>query len=60
MSEDVIRTPVSRGWVYRSLDVVKRLGNKLPDPAILFLLLIGFWILGIPLGLGASYRYPLT
>ena len=27
-------------WVYRALDVVERLGNKLPDPAILFLLLM--------------------
>ncbi len=28
-----------RGFVYRALDVVERVGNKLPDPAVLFLLL---------------------
>ncbi len=31
--------PASRSLLYRALDVVERLGNKLPDPAILFLLL---------------------
>jgi aminobenzoyl-glutamate transport protein len=40
MSETTTATLVSRGWVYRALDVVERLGNKLPDPAILFLLLM--------------------
>lgn len=30
-------TPAPRGWVYRALDAVERIGNKLPDPAILFL-----------------------
>lgn len=29
-----------RGWIARSLDVVERIGNKLPDPAVLFLLLM--------------------
>ncbi len=29
-----------RGWIYRALDLVERVGNKLPDPAILFLLLM--------------------
>ena len=29
-----------RGWITRSLDLVERLGNKLPDPAVLFLLLM--------------------
>jgi aminobenzoyl-glutamate transport protein len=29
-----------RGLVYRALDLVERLGNKLPDPAVLFLLLM--------------------
>ena len=48
-------TPVPRGWVYRALDLVERLGNKLPDPAILFLLLmVALWAFG----LGPSYRYP--
>jgi aminobenzoyl-glutamate transport protein len=32
--------PESRGFVYRALDLVERLGNKLPDPAVLFLLLM--------------------
>ena len=31
--------PQSRSLVYRTLDLVERVGNKLPDPAILFLLL---------------------
>ncbi len=31
--------PPHRGLVYRALDVVERVGNKLPDPAVLFLLL---------------------
>ena len=38
-----MHTPASsaspRGFVYRALDVVERVGNKLPDPAVLFLLL---------------------
>ena len=29
-----------RGWITRSLDLVERLGNKLPDPAVLFLILM--------------------
>ncbi|MFM8480864.1 MAG: AbgT family transporter [Gammaproteobacteria bacterium] len=29
-----------RSWFARSLDVVERLGNRLPDPAVLFLLLM--------------------
>ena len=29
-----------RGWLARSLDVVERVGNRLPDPAVLFLLLM--------------------
>ena len=29
-----------RGWIARSLDLVERVGNKLPDPAVLFLLLM--------------------
>lgn len=33
-------TPVPRNRIYRVLDLVERLGNKLPDPAILFLLLM--------------------
>jgi aminobenzoyl-glutamate transport protein len=33
-------TIAPRGWVARSLDMVERVGNKLPDPAVLFLLLM--------------------
>jgi aminobenzoyl-glutamate transport protein len=33
-------TPERRGWLSRSLDAVERLGNRLPDPAVLFLLLM--------------------
>lgn len=37
--------PVPRGWVSRALDAVERLGNRLPDPAVLFLLLmVVVWI----------------
>ena len=32
--------PERRGWLTRSLDVVERVGNRLPDPAVLFLLLM--------------------
>lgn len=43
MSEQI--TP-SRGLLARSLDIIERVGNKLPDPAVLFLLLmILVWIL---------------
>jgi aminobenzoyl-glutamate transport protein len=38
MSEATV--PASRGWIYRALDWVERIGNKLPDPAMLFLLLM--------------------
>jgi aminobenzoyl-glutamate transport protein len=38
-------TTAPRGWVARSLDVVERVGNKLPDPAVLFLLLMfAVWV----------------
>ena len=40
MSEPRTAMPAPGGWVYRALDVVERIGNKLPDPAILFLLLM--------------------
>lgn len=30
-------SPARRGWLYRALDAVERAGNKLPDPAMLFL-----------------------
>jgi aminobenzoyl-glutamate transport protein len=35
-----------RGWVARSLDLVERAGNRLPDPAVLFLLLmVAAWVI---------------
>ncbi|HEV8460662.1 MAG TPA: AbgT family transporter, partial [Gaiellaceae bacterium] len=36
MSETVA-APVDRGFLERLLDSIERLGNKMPDPAILFL-----------------------
>lgn len=33
-------TSPARGWLARSLDVVERVGNRLPDPAVLFLILM--------------------
>lgn len=39
-------TTTKRGLMVRALDLVEWLGNKLPDPAVLFLIgLIGTWIL---------------
>jgi len=35
----------ARGWLSRTLDVVERVGNRLPDPAVLFLaLMVLAWI----------------
>jgi len=35
-----------RNWLTRSLDLIERVGNKLPDPAVLFLLLMLLvWVL---------------
>lgn len=34
------RTATPRGWLARSLDAVERIGNRLPDPAVLFVLLM--------------------
>jgi aminobenzoyl-glutamate transport protein len=35
-----------RSWVNRALDVIERVGNKLPDPAALFLiLLVAVWLI---------------
>jgi aminobenzoyl-glutamate transport protein len=33
-------TVAPKGWIARALDVVERAGNKLPDPVVLFLLLM--------------------
>jgi aminobenzoyl-glutamate transport protein len=38
-------TAAPKGWIVRALDLVERLGNKLPDPAVLFLLLmVATWV----------------
>lgn len=37
MSESVVEPPLERSFLERLLDGVERLGNKMPDPAILFL-----------------------
>ena len=34
------RSATPRGWFARSLDAVERIGNRLPDPAVLFVLLM--------------------
>ncbi|MCC5869101.1 MAG: AbgT family transporter [Gammaproteobacteria bacterium] len=33
-------SPIRRTWLMRALDWIERIGNKLPDPAVLFLLLM--------------------
>lgn len=39
-------TPVKQSWVQRFLNTVERVGNKLPDPAIIFLFaLLLIWVL---------------
>ena len=44
-----------RGWVARSLDLVERAGNRLPDPAVLFLLLmVSAWLISWALS-GVSF-----
>jgi aminobenzoyl-glutamate transport protein len=40
MSEPTHAAPAPKTWVTRSLDAIERIGNKLPDPAVLFLLLM--------------------
>ena len=40
MSEPTATVSAPRGRIYRALGVGERSGNKLPDPAILFLLLM--------------------
>lgn len=45
-SKNDAKNAPQKGWIDRSLDFIERAGNKLPDPAILFLLLmIATWIL---------------
>jgi aminobenzoyl-glutamate transport protein len=40
MTPDTPDTAPPRGFVARSLDLIERVGNRLPDPAVLFLLLM--------------------
>lgn len=40
MRHDRTEGPAARGWLVRGLDAVERVGNRLPDPAVLFLLLM--------------------
>jgi len=45
MTAENVAPPASRGFVYRALDWIERIGNKLPDPALLFLLLmLAVWV----------------
>ncbi len=38
--------PAATGWLTRSLNAIERIGNKLPDPAMLFaLFMIGVWLI---------------
>jgi len=55
-------TPVAGGWLHRSLDVIERVGNRLPDPAMLFLLLmVVIWILSWLLsGVEFDAQHPTT
>jgi aminobenzoyl-glutamate transport protein len=52
----------SSGWIDRSLASIERVGNKLPDPAILFLMLmIVVWVLSALLGsVEFSATHPAT
>ncbi len=46
MSTENVAADAERGLVYRMLDWVERIGNKLPDPAVLFLLLmVVVWVI---------------
>lgn len=40
MRHDRTEGPAARGWLVRGLDAVERVGNRLHDPAVLFLLLM--------------------
>lgn len=40
MSDPNLAAEPPKTWVTRSLDAIERVGNKLPDPAVLFLLLM--------------------
>jgi len=45
MNQQPSSNSIGSGWLYRSLDVIERVGNRLPDPAVLFfLLMLVVWI----------------
>jgi aminobenzoyl-glutamate transport protein len=45
MSTEVARPPQARSFWSRALDVIERLGNKLPDPVVLFVIgLFATWV----------------
>ena len=48
-------SPAPRGWAHRALDAVERVGNKLPDPAVLFLLAMVLTWLASGLLAGVSF-----
>ena len=49
-------TAAPRGFIVRSLDLVERVGNRLPDPAVLFLILMLLvWLLSWALS-GVSFE----
>src|SRR5690554_4078152 len=54
--------PRRRSWLDRSLNAIERVGNRLPDPAILFLLLMLLvWALSWALsGIEFSAEHPAT
>jgi aminobenzoyl-glutamate transport protein len=55
-------TPAGRGRIERMLDAIERVGNRLPDPAVLFLiLLVVVWVLSWALaGLSFDVIDPRT
>lgn len=51
-------TPVRRSWLVRQLDLIEWLGNKLPDPAVLFLVgLAVTWLVSAILA-GTEFQVP--
>lgn len=50
-----------RGWVTKALDVIERVGNKLPHPATLFAILAGLIIVvsGIMAAIGVTVEDPI-
>ncbi|MCB1042767.1 MAG: AbgT family transporter [Acidobacteria bacterium] len=46
MSEEQVKSAETNGWLVKALDWIERIGNKLPDPAILFLVaMVAIWLL---------------